>query len=84
MGLVVIAAVNVLRLGNLSLVAANRALLDLLHVYVWPSVLILVAVGYVYLWMSRQSRPDRPNGPSVAATPWHGPARRFLVLRALP
>ena len=82
MGLVVIAAFNVLRLGNLSLVASNRSLLDLLHVYVWPSILILVAVGYVYLWMSRQQRPARTDGPSVspAHTAWHGPARRFLVL----
>ena len=74
-GVVVIAAFNTLRLGNLSLVAANRSLLDLLHVYVWPSILILVAVAYVYVWMRRQERTDR-----VPDTTWHGPARRFLLL----
>ena len=75
MGVGVIAAFNILRLGNLSLVAANRSLLDLLHVYVWPSILILVAVAYVYAWMCRQQRTDR-----AADTTWHGPARRFLLL----
>ncbi len=74
-GLVVIVAFNTLRLGNLSLVAANPALLDLLHVYIWPSILILVAVAYVYTWMRRQQRTDRE--PDSA---WHGPARRFLLL----
>lgn len=84
MGLVVIAAFNVLRLGNLSLVASNRSLLDLLHVYVWPSILILVAVGYVYLWMSRQQRPARASDQrALARTTWHGPARRFLVLTVI-
>ena len=84
MGLVVIAAFNVVRLGNLSLVASNRSLLDLLHVYVWPSILILVAVGYVYLWMSRQQRPARTEDQSAPAhTTLHGPARRFLVLTVL-
>ena len=36
-GFTLITAFNVVRLGNLSLVAEDKALLDLLHVYVWPA-----------------------------------------------
>ena len=77
-GLVVIAAFNTVRIGNLSLLAANRPLLDLLHVYVWPAILILVAVAYVYAWMRRQVSPAGSGADPAAA--WHGSARRFLLL----
>ena len=63
-GFTLITAVNVVRLGNLSLVAEDKALLDLLHVYVWPAVLILVAAGFVYGWMGRQGFGD--GGPGAA------------------
>ena len=53
-GFTLITALNIVRLGHLSLIAENRALLDLLHVYVWPGILILVAAGFVYGWMGRQ------------------------------
>ena len=55
-GLTVITALNVVRLGNLSLVAEDQALLDVLHVYVWPGILILAAAGFVYAWMGWQGR----------------------------
>ena len=77
-GLLVIAAFNTVRIGNLSLVAATPTLFDLLHVYVWPAILILVAVAYVYAWMRRQMGPAGRPDPGAAA--WHGPARRFLLL----
>ena len=53
-GFTLITALNIVRLGHLSLIAENRALLDLLHVYVWPGILILIAAGFVYAWMGRQ------------------------------
>ena len=55
-GLVVIGAVNTVRIGTLSLVATDRSLFDLLHVYVWPAILIVVAVAFVFTWMRRQGR----------------------------
>ena len=58
-GLLVIAAFNIVRIGNLSLVAAHPTLLDLLHIYIWPAILIVVAVAYVYAWMRRQMGPCR-------------------------
>ena len=80
-GFTLITAVNIVRLGHLSLIAENRALLDLLHVYVWPGILILVAAGFVYGWMGRQG-----FGAEVASFGGLAlgvAARRFLVLAAL-
>ena len=96
-GFTVITAMNIVRLGNLSLVAENKALLDLLHVYVWPGILILVAAGFVYAWMGRQgfgAGPPAARGDGTAAgggvevASFGGlalgvAARRFLLLAAL-
>ncbi len=98
-GLAAITAVNVVRLGSLSMVAENRTLLDVLHLYVWPGILIVVAAAYVYRWMDRQgSRSGGVGGPPAAGAPAAGaPAavpvgalpvlggvtRRFLVLTAV-
>ena len=89
-GLTVITALNVVRLGNLSLVAEDGALLELLHIYIWPGILILAAAGFVYAWMGRQgTAADGGPGAGAAAgalpgDPVLGPAaRRFLLLAAL-
>ncbi|MCY4509235.1 MAG: hypothetical protein OXG35_20085, partial [Acidobacteria bacterium] len=92
-GLAAITALNVVRLGSLSMVAENRNLLDVLHLYVWPGILIIVAAAYVYRWMDRQgSRPGGPGRPPAdGAAPagalgtmpvLGGGTRRFLVLTA--
>ena len=93
-GFTVITAFNIVRLGHLSLIAENRALLDLLHVYVWPGILILIAAGFVYAWMGRQGFGG-PGGPGTGAGAAGGAAdatgglvlgaasRRFLLLAAL-
>ena len=72
-GLLVIAAFNIVRIGNLSLVAAHPTLLDLLHIYIWPAILIVVAVAYVYAWMRRQMNPAAPGAGSDRSAAWHGP-----------
>ena len=82
-GLLVIAAFNTVRIGNLSLVAAHPTLLDLLHVYIWPAVLIVVAVVYVYAWMRRQMDPAARGASPDLGGAWHGPARRFLLLTVM-
>ena len=66
-GLTLITALNIVRLGNLSLIAENKALLDLLHVYVWPGILILASAGFVYAWMGRQGF-GAAGGPSAGRT----------------
>ena len=53
-GLLVIMAFNIVRIGNLSLLWDNLPLLAFLHDYLWPAGLIVVAVAYVYAWMRRQ------------------------------
>ena len=78
-GLVMIGAVNIVRIGTLSLVAADRSLFDLLHVYVWPAILIVVAVAYVFAWMRRQGGSNNRDATDPSGA-WHGPARRFLLL----
>ena len=50
-GLTLITAVNVVRIGHLRVIAENRPLLDLLHNYVWPAILILVSALFVYVWI---------------------------------
>ena len=82
-GLLVIMAFNTVRIGNLSLVAAYPSLLGILHIYVWPAILILVAVAYVYAWMRRQMGPAVHGAGSDPVAAWHGPARRFLLLTAV-
>ena len=67
LGVAVITALNVVRLGTLSLVATDPALLDLLHVYVWPGILILASAAWVYGWMGRQGR----GGADARATGLH-------------
>ena len=80
LGLAVITGLNVVRLGSLSLVASDRTLLDLLHVYVWPGVLILASTAWVYGWMLRAGR----GGSDARLTDRPGAAtRRFLLLSAV-
>ena len=94
-GFTLITAMNIVRLGHLSLIAENRALLDLLHLYVWPGILILIASGFVYAWMGRQGF-GAAGGPPAAGGGGAGAeaasfgglalgaaARRFLLLAAL-
>ncbi len=94
-GLTLITAVNVVRIGNLRVIAENRPLLDLLHNYVWPAVLILVSALFVYVWMGRQgfaASGGRPAGGIGAAgggaaaaggLVLAGRARRFALLSVL-
>jgi exosortase/archaeosortase family protein len=84
-GAALILALNTLRIGSLGRAAASRDWFDTLHLYVWPAVLTLAIVGYVFVWMHRadgQRMPfDRERGSGFAPAAWR-PARprRLLVL----
>ena len=82
LGLLAITLLNVVRLGHLSLVATDRALLELLHVHIWPGILIIATAAYVFHWMNRQGR-TAPPGAATGAFALSGATRRFLVLAAL-
>ncbi len=55
-GLGIILLLNTVRIGSLSVVVEQRDLFNLLHIYVWPALLIAVAAGYVFIWMGASVR----------------------------
>ncbi len=85
LGLVMIAAVNTVRIATLSHAVENRKWFDLLHVYIWPGILLVVVSLYVFLWMSMALR--RPGG--TGSKTWSGdgllskPGVRFVLLTLL-
>ncbi len=88
-GLACILAVNTVRIGSLSLVVADRELFQLLHVYVWPAVIVLVAAVYVYFWMGSAVAAGAAGGtrrlsPATAgeSAVGDGTVLRFLVIAA--
>ncbi len=50
-GLLVIVALNTVRIASLHAVASSPDTLTLLHLYVWPTALVAAAVAYVWLWI---------------------------------
>jgi S-adenosylmethionine decarboxylase len=50
-GVAVVLAANAVRIASLYAAAASPARLELLHVYVWPGVLALVVLAYVFGWI---------------------------------
>ena len=60
LGLGLILILNTVRIGTLSLVVDRRDFFNLLHVYVWPAVLIVAAAAYVFAWMGSSLRGSAP------------------------
>ena len=79
LGLLAITLLNVVRIGHLSLVAADNSLFQLLHIYVWPGILILATAAYVFAWMNREGR-TAPAGGSARRIALSAAGRRFAVL----
>jgi exosortase/archaeosortase family protein len=84
-GLVLILALNSVRIGTLGLVAALPVWFNTLHVYVWPGVLTLAIAGYVFAWMrfaDRQHPRHRPPDDSGAVPVFSRPlpSSRFIAL----
>jgi S-adenosylmethionine decarboxylase len=63
-GAAVVFGVNAVRLASLYSVASRPDTLNLLHVYVWPAVLSLVAIGYVFAWVQWNTRAASPASPA--------------------
>jgi exosortase/archaeosortase family protein len=49
--IVLILALNVVRIGALGQVAGSPRLFEVSHLYIWPAVLTVATSGYVYAWM---------------------------------
>ena len=76
LGLVFIAAVNTVRIATLTHAVRNDRWFDLLHVYIWPGVLLVVVSLFVFFWMSLSLRP-----PTVARSVGQPRHRRPLRSR---
>jgi len=79
-GIGLILALNTVRIGTLTRAAGSPALFAALHVYVWPTVLVLAMSAYTFAWMWRAGR-QAPAG-ALAMGREDGPGRlaRFAVL----
>ena len=64
-GLLVIVALNTVRIASLYAVASSPDTLTLLHLYVWPTALVAAAVAYVWLWIRWSER-----GTSAVGSGW--------------
>lgn len=82
LGLLLIAVMNTLRIASLSFVATNGALMNLLHIYVWPTILIIAVSAYVFVWINRHGAPAGVTTSVGAAAP-AGLPLRFLLLAGL-
>ncbi len=78
-GAALILVLNTLRIGTLGQAAAYPEWFNILHLYIWPAVLLLAIAGYVFLWMRFADGALRV--PVDAGRPL--PTRRFAVLTAV-
>jgi exosortase/archaeosortase family protein len=80
----VILGLNTLRIGTLGRVASSPAWFNALHLYVWPAVLSLTIVGYVFGWMRLADRPEALAETGVVVDPSARErprqTRRFVLL----
>jgi exosortase/archaeosortase family protein len=78
-GAAVILVLNTVRIGTLGQAGAWPAWFNILHVYIWPAVLVLAIAGYVFAWM--RFADGRSPAPAVA---WRAQrTQRFLALTAV-
>lgn len=70
-GFALVLILNAVRIGTLGRAAASPVLFEALHVYVWPTALILAIAGYVFGWMSwvNARSAQAPSRHAAAATP---------------
>lgn len=50
-GIAIVLTANAVRIASLYAAAASTARLELLHVYIWPGLLALVVLSYVFGWI---------------------------------
>jgi exosortase/archaeosortase family protein len=82
-GLALLLALNTVRIGSLSLVADDRAMLDLLHLYVWPAMLVVAVLAYVFGWMARVTDAGTDTNPPTTGAQGSPALPTALVWRFL-
>ena len=75
-GLLLILALNTLRIGSLGRAASSPRVFDLLHLYIWPAALTVAIAAYVFWWM-------RAGAAAADAQAVAGPSRRFVILTVI-
>ena len=83
LGLLLITVLNTLRIGTLSFAAGHPALMNLLHVYVWPALLIVAVAAYVFTWMNGDGTLRRATERGRAGVHSAGVGYRFVCFTAL-
>ncbi len=70
-GTLLILALNTVRIGTLFNTAAQPALFNALHIYVWPAILMIATGLYVLVWTSRAGGvAARHQGAASIRAPW--------------
>ena len=79
LGLLLITVLNTVRIGTLSFAAGTGGFMNLLHVYVWPALLIVAVAAYVFTWMNSDGALTRASVPERAGDSTDL-GRRFVFL----
>jgi exosortase/archaeosortase family protein len=81
-GIALILVANTLRIGTLGRAAASPFWFQALHVYIWPAVLTIAIVWYVFAWMTGHVGRGffRPTCESAAYKAPVSLSRRFALL----
>jgi exosortase/archaeosortase family protein len=83
-GLGLVTALNTARIGSLSLAAGGDAdTFRFLHVYVWPTALVVITAGYVFLWMA-SAGVGASGRPSLWPLSRSAMSRRLRRVRLAP
>lgn len=80
-GLGLIIAVNIIRIGTLGQ-AAGSAWFDPLHLYIWPTILTVLIGAILFVWTQRADAADRTTPPAGGATRWLPESRAARVFVA--
>lgn len=80
-GVILIVALNTLRIGTLGRAAGSAFWFQALHVYVWPAVLMLAVAAYVFTWMRVADAGRASPGVPLAAAGVDAPLARGLSAR---
>jgi len=80
-GAALVLALNVVRIGTLARAVGWPVLFEALHLYVWPTVLMLAIAAYVFAWMRVADRA-RPHAVGAARDTPDRPltTRRFVIV----
>lgn len=84
-GILLILALNTVRIATLARAVESPALFNALHVYVWPVALALAVAAYVFWWMRAADGPIdvREDVADVPPSPPARAARLFVLLTVL-